>query len=188
MEEKHIIYVLELENDHYYVGRTQNLDARLRQHIARRGSVWTGLHGYVRILESFPGDPFDEEKYTLIYMARHGINRVRGGTYCNLELTQEQYLSALRSIRGSLGTCLACGLGHFIRECTTRICYRCGRLYHTHEECTAVDNIHSWPLNGCYRCGRLDHWAWRCNRTRDIYGRMLEPNPVIRFVRGLFEL
>lgn len=35
------IYILELENNKYYIGKTTNSNFRLKQHYNSDGSVWT---------------------------------------------------------------------------------------------------------------------------------------------------
>ena len=186
MQVQYTIYILELEHGKYYVGKTQNLDVRVLQHIGRRASAWTTFHPFVRLVEYFIGDSFDEDKYTLRYMANHGINNVRGGTYCNINLSQDQYVAVMKSIRSSLDLCLGCGRnGHFIRDCKTEICCRCGRLDHNASDCGYKNHVHEWSMNCCYRCSRSDHWAWRCNRTFDIYGRKLEPRFLTTVFKGL---
>lgn len=49
------IYILELENGNYYVGKTDGLEKRLEQHFSGQGSEWTKLHkpiGNVRLFRN----------------------------------------------------------------------------------------------------------------------------------------
>ena len=175
-----VIYVLKLENSKYYVGRTSNLENRLEQHRSKNESAWTSNYPIIELVESFPSFGFEEDATVIRYMDRYGIENVRGGSFSNLELSFEQYIFIVRTIRNEKDVCLACGLtGHFISECFVHICYRCGRTGHLVESC--VDNSHSMNglLNGCYRCGRPDHWAIRCNRSKDFLGRPLDPKCII---------
>ena len=58
------IYVLELENNKYYVGKTTNPDFRLEQHFTSSGSQWTKKYKPIKILELKPNcDVYDEDKY-----------------------------------------------------------------------------------------------------------------------------
>lgn len=76
------IYILQCENDKYYIGKTKNYITRLDQHMNNRGSEWTKHHKPIKILKVFPcQDAFDEDKYTKMYMSRYGIDNVRGGSY-----------------------------------------------------------------------------------------------------------
>ena len=41
-----------------------------------------------RLIELVPDcDNFDEDKYTIKYMAKYGIDNVRGGTFCKITLS-----------------------------------------------------------------------------------------------------
>jgi predicted GIY-YIG superfamily endonuclease len=79
------IYTLELENKKYYVGKTTNPTFRLEQHFNLSGSEWTKKHKPLKILEIIPKcDNFDEDKYTIKYMEKYGINNVRGGSFIKI--------------------------------------------------------------------------------------------------------
>lgn len=160
----------------YYVGRTENLSQRLEQHkTGENASAFTSKYKYKDIIETFVGEKYDEDKTVLKYMEVYGIDNVRGGSYSNLELSFDQYLFIQRQINHGNSMCLACGKsGHFIRECHTEICYRCGGVGHTYTTCTAIEHTMNGKLDGCTRCGRPDHWAFRCNRSKDVFGRPLE--------------
>ena len=61
---------------------------------------------------------FDEDKFTKEYMAKHGIDNVRGGTYCQMDLDAATKQLLLREIRGARDVCLRCGReGHFVAQC-----------------------------------------------------------------------
>lgn len=169
------IYVLGLQQAKYYVGSTTNFDIRFAQHQGGSGSAFTKLYPIVKVEKKFEGEPLDEEKTVLAYMAEHGIDNVRGGSYSNVVLTQEQHISAMKAIYNASGSCMACGSkGHFIGQCKMPICYRCGRLGHLVSSCYATSHVSGGKLDGCYRCGRDSHWAIRCNRSKDVYGRSLD--------------
>jgi predicted GIY-YIG superfamily endonuclease len=75
------IYVLELESNKYYVGKSKELEIRLENHFNNNGFSWTQKYKPIKILEIFKDcDDFDEDKYTLKYMSKYGINNVRGGS------------------------------------------------------------------------------------------------------------
>ncbi len=48
---KHYIYILQLENDKWYVGQTKNPQSRIQSHIDGKGSTWTKLHNVVDIYD-----------------------------------------------------------------------------------------------------------------------------------------
>ena len=72
-----LTYVLALEDDCVYVGKTYNFNMRLGQHMGGTGSKWTRLHKPTgKILEIILGE--HERETTLRYMREHGWEKVRG--------------------------------------------------------------------------------------------------------------
>jgi len=91
MKREITIYVLELENDFFYVGKTYNIKNRLKQHSKGKGSAWTTFHLFKRLLKQYTFDiekPEDEEYWenfiTLKFMKEKGWKKVRGGFWCNI--------------------------------------------------------------------------------------------------------
>ena len=81
------IYILELENNKYYVGKTNNPKFRLEQHFNAEGSAWTKKYHPIRVLKIIKDcDGYDEDKYTKLYIKKYGFNNVRGGTYVQMDL------------------------------------------------------------------------------------------------------
>lgn len=112
------IYTLELENNKYYVGRSNYPKIRILQHFSENGSEWTKTYKPIKILSEIIGEPFDEEKYTLIAMDKYGIDNVRGGSYCKIQLSDFEKEKALQTIRSFTDKCYKCGNeGHFAKEC-----------------------------------------------------------------------
>ena len=79
------IYVLELSNDKYYVGLSENPNQRIAKHLNGNGSTWTKKHkptGRYRIIKN--GDnPYNlkettESTVTYHLMQRFGYQNVRG--------------------------------------------------------------------------------------------------------------
>ena len=84
------IYVLKLIDDKYYVGKTENYDIRLNQHFDFNGSKWTQKYKPLYIEELIPNcDNLDEDKFTIKYMIKYGIDNVRGGTFCQIILSND---------------------------------------------------------------------------------------------------
>ncbi len=148
------IYVLKLENNKFYVGKTNNPIIRLEQHFNNNGSAWTKVNKPIDIIEIIPNcDEFDEDKYTIKYMKQYGIDNVRGGSFCNIELEEEHINTITRMINGSNNKCYNCGGNHFYSFCslmkkneynncknnvlTKLICERCERTGHTIDDCYA---------------------------------------------------
>lgn len=84
------IYVLKLEDNKYYIGKTDNPNIRLNAHFNLDGSNWTKKYKPIEIMEIIPNcDNYDEDKYTKIYMDKYGIDNVRGGSYVKIQLDNE---------------------------------------------------------------------------------------------------
>ena len=83
------IYVLELEDGKYYVGKTTQPNFRIESHFKANGSAWTRRYKPVRVHQIIPNcDDYDEDKYTLMYMDQYGVDHVRGGSYVQVNLTR----------------------------------------------------------------------------------------------------
>lgn len=119
MSEPILIYVLELENNKYYVGKTTNPDFRLKQHFNSYGSEWTKKYKPKKILEIISNcEDIDEDKYTLKYMEKYGINNVRGGTFYELKLNNEKLNTIKKMLNDLIDKCYICGNdGHYATDC-----------------------------------------------------------------------
>jgi hypothetical protein len=113
------IYVLQCKSGKYYIGKTQNPKFRLGSHFKNGGCAWTKKYKPHQIIGLFPDcDDFDEDKYTLKYMSKHGVNNVRGGSFCQVNLSTENKKTIERMISSSNDCCHFCGeKGHFIGNC-----------------------------------------------------------------------
>ena len=87
------IYVIECEQGKYYVGKTIYSDFNLDTHFNRmdaewqRGNAWVRVYSPLRVVEFIPDcTDWDEDKYTLMYMKKHGIGNVRGGSFYSWKL------------------------------------------------------------------------------------------------------
>jgi predicted GIY-YIG superfamily endonuclease len=114
------IYVLKLEKDFYYVGKTTDIAKRYQQHLDGKGSAWTKIHKPVSILEIKPStSAMDEDKYTKEYMIKYGIDKVRGGSYVKEELDDAHMKLLQKELWSSQDLCTRCGRkGHFIKNCS----------------------------------------------------------------------
>lgn len=113
------IYVLELENGKFYVGKTTNPEYRLESHFQNNGSEWTKLHKPVRVLEIIKNcDDYDEDKYTRIYMDKYGIDNVRGGSFVTVQLSSATIDHLRQMSNRTNDKCFRCGIkGHFVKNC-----------------------------------------------------------------------
>lgn len=115
-----IIYVLKLVKDKYYIGRTGRAAAeRYAEHLAGTGSKWTSLHKPLKIVEVVENiDPFDEDKYTKMYMNKYGIENVRGGSYTSIILNEYQIYAIKVELDTANNRCFKCNQsGHYAINC-----------------------------------------------------------------------
>lgn len=143
------IYILELENKKYYVGKTTNPDFRLEQHFNSFGSQWTKKYKPIKILELKPNcDDYDEDKYTKMYMDKYGINNVRGGSYVQIKLDKVTIENLEKMNRGTTDKCFLCGeKGHFVKDCNDNcndediwICEYCDKEFTDENKCQLHEN------------------------------------------------
>lgn len=113
------IYALKLENNKYYIGKTSNPSFRIESHFNSEGSAWTKKYKPIELIELIPNcDNYDEDKYTIKYMEKYGITNVRGGSFCEIRLTENNILTLKQMIQSSGDKCFMCGLsGHYAKEC-----------------------------------------------------------------------
>jgi cellular nucleic acid-binding protein len=179
-----VIYILQLRNGKYYVGRTQNLERRFRQHLAGvGGSAWTHLHSPVAILSQRPAlSEHDEENATIDAMRQYGIANVRGSDYCQVKLRPSTLEHLRTRIAGATNACYLCmQTDHFAAACPQRgdnvrdddgdddgddgNGYDSGSGY----GCSSSDDDDGGDGGGrgrgglqCFRCGHTSHFIANC--------------------------
>lgn len=156
------IYVLLLEGNKYYIGKTNSVSFRVNDHFTNGGSAWTTKYkpkSVVLIKQII--SQYDEDNYVKRYMASYGIDNVRGGSYSQVELP-EYILSYLeKEINSPKDKC-------FIN----------GKYIYSNHYLASVDvnnNIREVAFN-CYRCGRPGHSITNCYATCHSDGYILKNN------------
>jgi predicted GIY-YIG superfamily endonuclease len=113
------IYILRLEGGNYYIGKSNDVMNRYQQHLNGNGSAWTRKHKPIsveKIIEN--ASAFDEDKYTKEYMSKYGIDKVRGGSYVEVSLSEFHREALNMEIWGAKNLCTQCGrAGHFVKDC-----------------------------------------------------------------------
>lgn len=79
------IYILLCLGDKYYIGYTNTPNFSIENHDFNE---WTRTYKPVEIIEIFDNcDRYDEDKYTIKYMDKYGIDNVRGGSWKDFNLS-----------------------------------------------------------------------------------------------------
>jgi len=197
------IYILKLQGGRYYIGKSDNVSKRYEQHLNGSGSSWTKKYKPISVDKIIPNaSPFDEDKYTKEYMSKYGMDKVRGGSYVNVELDDFQKQSINTEIWGAKDLCTQCGrAGHFVKDCyaTKDVsgnaiyeeeesseeeyevvygCEYCDRTFTTEYGCRvhqkSCKSVDTKKEGACYRCGRGGHYSPECYASRHVKGYSLD--------------
>ena len=184
------LYVLRLEGGRYYVGKSDHVMKRYQQHLEGSGSAWTRKYPPVSLEKTIEhASPFEEDKVTKEYMSRYGVDKVRGGSYVELELSESQTDALQRELWAAKDLCTRCGRsGHFVKDCRAKTVVS-GRAIEYEEDDekvlqmvleylqqesskgrekpSAVKGAAKGATKGatkkaCYRCGRPGHYSPDC--------------------------
>lgn len=121
---KMFIYILKLKSNKYYIGKSRNISTlknRIRQHYTYRGSVWTKKYKPEKIIDVIKceeEDKYIEDKFVFDYMNKYGIENVRGGSFCQVKLGEEEKRLIKRIIQTEEDRCFYCNSKeHLVSEC-----------------------------------------------------------------------
>ncbi len=172
------IYIIKCQHDKYYIGKSTNIDNRILEHFQQCGSAWTNLHKPIEVVDIIKNaDNFDEDKYTKIYMAKYGIDNVRGGSYVQIALDVDVKKYLEKEINSTYDYCHRCGkTGHFINKCTADSHVDGTKLSSKTIIKSAPNHIKATPnhttnnkipdtvkvSNYCTKCGRRGHNKESC--------------------------
>ena len=133
------IYVLELQGNKYYVGKTNHTFQRFNQHKSGSGAKWTQKHK-VKDLFAFHKDmkDTDENKITIQMMKRYGVRNVRGGSWTKVNMTEAEIKRLEKRINARGKRRTKSSSTKKTTKAKKRIsCTRCGRTSHTVDKCYA---------------------------------------------------
>jgi len=191
------IYVLELQQGKYYVGKTNDLSKRMNDHIAGIGAQWTKTYSFVSLaFAKTMTHQFEEDNIVKEWMIKKGIDNVRGGSYCQAILSDEQKALLTRELYGAQDLCQGCGKsGHMIKQCPSKsVSSPIVKAENTSSKAVSspvakskeepsilgilaqvvCDMIEPKKAKTpCGRCGRLSHNAKSCYAKTDVNGAPL---------------
>lgn len=198
---EYTIYTLRLEDNKYYVGKTiKDIDVRFAEHLNSKGSEWTKNHPPIEVIETIKGDKWAEDSQVYRMIDKYGIDNVRGGKFCKIQLTQSELDEINKSTIAADDKCYKChGKGHFAKFCTMNsvsgakpskppIDYKhhsaaashSTMLHSSVKSSSSHSSAHRKPsakINNkyfCYKCGRAGHTVIRCFASTTIDGKSLK--------------
>ena len=129
------IYVLECEKGNFYIGKTNNGEQRLRQHISGTGAKWTQKYQPKSIVNYYRNKKdIDEKKITERIMKKHGPRKVRGGPYVKTKMSN----SELRALEKKVGFKPSQAKKSSRKNTANGYhCGKCGRQGHNRTQCYA---------------------------------------------------
>ena len=117
------VYVLQLEQGRYYVGKTgRPVELRIKEHFSSPKPAWIRAYRPVAAVTPLTCLPADLESWeraeTLERMWLHGASRVRGWQYTRLNLTATERSQIVMELCERKDLCRKCGnAGHMYSNC-----------------------------------------------------------------------
>ncbi len=166
------IYILELAENKYYIGKSNNNSIRINEYtdFFTNANDWFVKYKPTKISLIIPNcDEFDEDKYTIKYMRKYGIDNVRGGSFVKVNLDDEHIRTIKRMICSGSNACYNCGsTSHYVKECPNMDdfikiykCYECDKPFDTIESLSYHKAYCNKNIK-CYKCGQYGHMSNNC--------------------------
>jgi hypothetical protein len=149
----------------------------MEQHFQSTGSQWTKLHKPIRVLRIIPDCvDEDEDKFTKMMMRKYGIDKVRGGTYCQIMLDDATKKFIQKELFGASNKCYGCGKpGHFVKDCP----YKHGNVNKTDDHASTNnenDNNDIEDLVNELKSVRDKAMDWICAKKNTIHVKSCKTN------------
>jgi len=163
------IYIIELTNNKYYIGKSTYQNITINDDFK---NDWTTLYPPKTILKIISNcDDFDEDKYTIKYMKKYGIDNVRGGSFNNIILDETHLHTIKRMINNGTNACYYCGgMDHYIKDCVDRDdfikiykCYYCNYIFDSYDDLLYHNDYNCKAKIKCNKCGNKGHYSKDCN-------------------------
>ena len=158
--ERHI-YILRLGERKWYVGVTNDIEARAWEHATGNGAAWTTHYG-IQGLEShhLEMDEMDETNTTLAMMMTYGIENVRGGPWTRMSITPADIEDQSLIMRHVRNACMRCGAtSHYVNTCFAK---RSWDEFDIKDQSLIMRRVR----NACMRCGATSHHVNTCFAKR----------------------
>ena len=167
------IYSLKLQSDKYYIGKTDNPNFRLENHFGSSGSAWTKKYTPISIHQVIPDmNSHDEQRVTQEYIAKYGIDNVRGGPWVKVILSDTEKVFIQNLINGETDKCFKCGSGdHFASSCKN-VAPKVSKVSNV-SKVSKVSNVVP-KVKNCKRCMRNGHSQDNCYAKTYANGRQIE--------------
>ena len=183
------IYVLKLQKNKYYVGKTTDPKFRLETHLTSGGSWFTRKFKPIQVHEVRPDcTDHDEQRITQEYMVKYGIHNVRGGPWTQIVLSDAQEEFIQNILDSENDKCYQCGeIGHFISNCPQKSQKVPKTTAPDTPSLSAYMDMASEKLHLCERCGRSGHKTDDCYAKTDSQGDPLGEDCSCQFCGKTFE-